>query len=59
MLLGIVFWLVGGAALGIAIGKGIKIGRLFSSPIKVMPPPKDDQVLLDMEWQLLLMGDES
>ena len=61
MLLGITFWLVGGVALAIATCKGIKIGEKFSSPIQitVMPPTKDEQILLDMEWQLLLMGDGS
>lgn len=59
MLLGITFWLVGGVALAFAICKGIKIGQQFSSPITVMPPTKDEQILQDMEWQLLLMGDGS
>jgi hypothetical protein len=61
LLLGITFWLVGGAALAIAIGRGIKLGEKFASPITVtvMPPTKDEQILLDMEWQLLLMGDGS
>lgn len=62
MLLGILLVGAGVIAFSFTLGKCFEFAdRLTASRIRitVMPPTKDEQILLDMEWQLLLMGDES
>ncbi len=59
---GLILWLFGAPLLVVALRQIVRLlDRLTASPIRitVMPPNEDERVLQEMEWQLLLMGDES